>query len=194
VAFVGPSLPRWAEDTPFPWDWLDGHDRHVLVSMGTLSQTSSIRFMGTVLEAVAGKPYGVIVVGDPGLLPEIPENVLVVPFVPQLSLMPRIDAVVSHGGHNTTVGALSQGVPLVCAPIRDDQPILADQLARSGAGLRINFNRCKAPDVAAAIDALLDDPSYREAARRIGDSFAKAGGTPYAAELLEALVGHPVSA
>jgi UDP:flavonoid glycosyltransferase YjiC (YdhE family) len=196
VAFVGPSLPRWAEETPFPWEWLDRHERNVLVSMGTLSQGSTVRFLGTVLDAVADRPYGVVLVGDAGLLDHaVPDNVLVVPFVPQLSLLPRIDAVLAHGGHNTTVGALSEGVPLVLAPIRDDQPVLADQLARSGAGLRVNFNRAKAADIAAALDAVLDDPSFRDTAQRIGDAFARAGGPPRAAELLEGLVGvgQPVS-
>ena len=191
VAFVGPSLPRWAEETPFPWDWLDIHPRNVLVTMGTVSENVSDRFVGRVLEAVDGQSYGVILVAPPGKFTDVPANVLKVDFVPQLSLLPHLDAIVFHGGHNTLVGALSHGVPVVCAPIRDDEPILADQVSRAGAGIRVNHNRGRAEDIAAALAAVLEEPSYREAAARIQDSFAKAGGPPLAAELLEGLVGHP---
>jgi MGT family glycosyltransferase len=189
LAFVGPSLPRWAETAPFPWEWLDRYERKVLVSMGTLSHGTTVRFLGALLEGVTGQPYGVILVGEEGLLPAVPDNVLLMPFVPQLTLMPHLDAVVTHGGHNTVVGTLIQGVPLVCAPIRDDQPIISGQVAGSGAGIRLNFNRARAAEIAAAITAVLDEPSYREAARRVADSFATAGGAPKAAELVEGLVG-----
>ncbi len=36
--------------------------------------------------------------------------------------------------------------------------------------------------------AVLDDPSYRAAARRVGESFAAAGGAPAAADQLETLL------
>jgi MGT family glycosyltransferase len=191
LAFVGPSLPEWAESTPFPWEWLDGYERKVLVSMGTLSQGTTVRFLSRLLEGVEGQPYGVILVGEEGLLPPVPANVLLQRFVPQLTLMPRLDAVVTHSGHNTVVGALTHGVPLVVAPIRDDQPVIAGQVAGSGAGVRVNFNRARAADIAAAIGAVLDEPSYRQAADRVARSFATAGGAPRAAELVEALVGRP---
>jgi hypothetical protein len=198
LAFVGPSLPRWAEDTPFPFEWLEQWERTVLVTLGTLSGDIGGRFLRTVVEAVDGRREGVIIVATPDELASgatgevaLPPNVLVVPFVPQLTLVPRMAAVLTHAGHNTTVGTLAAGVPLVCAPIRDDQPIIADQVVRAGAGVRVNFTRAKARDVAAALDAVLDDPSYRQAAGRIAASFATAGGPARAADLVEALVGAP---
>jgi UDP:flavonoid glycosyltransferase YjiC (YdhE family) len=191
LAFVGPSLPEWAEATPFPWEWLDRYERRVLVSMGTLSQGTTVRFLGSLLEGVAGQDYGVILVGEEALLPPVPDNVLLMPFVPQLSLMPHLHAVVTHGGHNTVVGTLREGVPLVVAPIRDDQPIIAGQVAGSGAGIRVNFNRARAADIATAIGTVLSDPSYKAAAEKVATSFATAGGAPRAAELIESLVGQP---
>ncbi|HET6949935.1 MAG TPA: glycosyltransferase [Acidimicrobiales bacterium] len=189
LAFVGPVLPRWADPVPFPWEWLDLYDTRVFVTLGTLSQGIGDRFLGVVLEAVADRPYGVVLVGMADELPEPPPNVLIRPFVPQLSLVPSMQAVLTHGGHNTVVGALAEGVPLVVAPIRDDQPIIARQVARSGSGVRVNFTRARPADVAAALDAVLYDPAYRAAAEHIGASLRDAGGAARAVDHLEALVG-----
>jgi UDP:flavonoid glycosyltransferase YjiC (YdhE family) len=50
-----------------------------------------------------------------------------------------MSAVVCHGGHNTVCEAVAHGVPLVVTPIRDDQPIIARQVADAGAGIRLHF-------------------------------------------------------
>jgi MGT family glycosyltransferase len=108
-------------------------------------------------------------------------------FVPQLDLLTHLDAVVSHAGHNTVCEALAHGVPLVVAPIRDDQPAIARQVTDAGAGVRVRFGRVSAAELRDAITTVLDDPSYRAAARRIQTSFTTAGGAPAAADYLEKL-------
>jgi UDP:flavonoid glycosyltransferase YjiC (YdhE family) len=94
---------------------------------------------------------------------------------------------VSHGGHNTVCEALAHGLPLVVAPIRDDQPIIAQQVTDAGAGVRVRFGRVRTAELGDAIRTVLDDPSYAAAARRVRDSFAAAGGATTAADHLEKL-------
>lgn len=187
IAFVGPVLPSLGDPAGFPWEWLDRHGTNVYVSLGTLSHGIGERFLDETLEAVADRPYGVVIADPAGKLADVPGNVLVRPFVPQLELFPRVDAVLCHAGHNTTVGALAFGVPLVCAPIREDQPITAGQVVQAGAGVRLKFALVEAPDIAEAIDTVLGDPSYRAAAVRIAESFQAAGGAAAAADHLEAV-------
>ena len=105
----------------------------------------------------------------------------------QLALLARVDAVVCHGGHNTTVEALAHGLPLVIAPIKDDQPIVADQVVAAGAGIRIKFGRVQATELRDAVARVLADATLREGAARVRDSFAAAGGPDAAARALEAL-------
>jgi UDP:flavonoid glycosyltransferase YjiC (YdhE family) len=88
---------------------------------------------------------------------------------------------------NTVCEALAHGVPLVLAPIRHDQPVVASQVVRAGAGLRVPFSRVRPGQLRAALTAVLDDPAYRAAAERVRDSFAAAGGAPAAATHLESL-------
>jgi UDP:flavonoid glycosyltransferase YjiC (YdhE family) len=107
--------------------------------------------------------------------------------VPVLELMPRLSAVVSHGGLNTVCEALSYGVPLVVAPIKGDQPINASQVAAAGAGLRISFDRASVAELREALVKVLDDPAFRKSAQQVGESFAAAGGATAAALHLEQL-------
>jgi UDP:flavonoid glycosyltransferase YjiC (YdhE family) len=188
VVYVGPALRPADVPVDFPWEWLERHERHVLVSLGTLVQGKGLRFLQRAMEAAEGQPYGMVLVGDPAVLPPPPTNVLVRPFVPQLELLARVDAVVSHGGQNTAAEALLAGVPLVCAPIRLDQPITTAQVVAAGAGRRLSFGRATAADIRAAVDAVLHDPAYRAAAAGIGDALRAAGGAARAADHIQALV------
>jgi UDP:flavonoid glycosyltransferase YjiC (YdhE family) len=95
--------------------------------------------------------------------------------------------VVTHGGVNTVNECLVHGVPMVVAPIRDDQPVIAGRVAAVGAGIQVRFGRVQAPELRTALDSVLDDPAYRASARRMGDAFARAGGAVTAADHLEKL-------
>jgi len=187
IVFVGPSIDERPDDTPFPWSSLDGRPV-VLVTLGTANADAGGPFLAAAVEALSGLSdltQGVVV--DPTGALCSKDGVLVVRHVPQLALLPRCAAVVCHGGHNTVCEALSHGVPLVVAPIRDDQPIVAQQVVDAGAGLRLRFARASAEQVGAAIDTILADPAYREAARRIQQSFRTAGGAEAAAEHLQGI-------
>ncbi|MEV6184251.1 nucleotide disphospho-sugar-binding domain-containing protein, partial [Streptomyces sp. NPDC052015] len=99
-----------------------------------------------------------------------------------------LDAVVCHAGHNTVCEALWHGVPLVVAPIRDDQPIVAAQVVDAGAGVRLRFGRADAARIGAAVEAVLDPAQgHRKAAEAVGESFRAAGGSESAADRLETL-------
>ena len=173
----------------FPWDLLDPARRHVLITVGTLATGLAADFYQRAAAAVAPLSAAVqaIIAGPPALVPDPPGNVLMTGSVPMLALLPRLDAVISHGGMNTVSETLAHGLPLVIAPIRHDQPVVASQVARAGAGIRVPFSRVRPAQLREALVTVLDDPSYRQAAGRIRDSFAAAGGAPAAAARLECL-------
>lgn len=188
-AFVGPSIGVRRTAADFPFEWLDLDRRLVLVSLGTVSRDTGARFFDTVLDAVAplGDRVQAVLVAPPGAIPDPPEHVLVHEFVPQLELLAQADAVICHGGHNTVCEALAHGVPLVVAPIRDDQPVIAQQVVDAGAGIRVRYGRVGPLELRRSLTDILDDPAYRTAARRVGASFTAAGGAAAAADRLEKL-------
>lgn len=194
-AFVGPAFGARPPAGAFPWRRLDPARARVLVSLGTVNREAGARFYPLVLDAAAALADRVqLILAAPGdLTGTLPPNVLHQEYVPQLQLLPHLDAVLCHGGHNTVCEALAYGLPLVVAPVRDDQPIVASQVAESGAGVRVRFGRAGADELRQALTAVLDDPAHRTAARRIQASFAAAGGAGAAADRLEKLPLGPVA-
>ncbi|HET9899393.1 MAG TPA: nucleotide disphospho-sugar-binding domain-containing protein [Streptosporangiaceae bacterium] len=189
---VGAALADRPGAPDFPWDWLDPARRHVLVTAGTLAGDLAAgpgSFYSRAVQALhpLGSRLQAILVTAPGVVDDPPAHVLVAERVPMLALMPRLDAVVCHGGLNTVYEALAHGVPLVVAPIRWDQPFNARRVAELGAGIRVNFGRASPDQLRTAVTAVLDDPGYRGVAARIRDSLAEAGGRHRAADLLERL-------
>jgi zeaxanthin glucosyltransferase len=164
IVYVGPSI--------------------ILVSLGTANAEAGAKFLRTAVEALAELPdYQGIVVDPTGEVTDVRR-------VPQLALLPKCAAVVCHAGHNTVCEALSHGVPLVVAPIRDDQPIVAQQVVDAGAGVRVRFGRVTAEQLREAITEAL---GHAEGARRIQSSFASAGGAEAAANWLSELAATRMS-
>ncbi|MFD0567702.1 glycosyltransferase [Kitasatospora saccharophila] len=190
AVLVGPALAAREPDRAFPWEWLDPARRRVLVTVGTLSLDLAADFHARMVEAL--RPLGdrlqAVIAAPDGTVADPPAHVLVRPRVPVLELMPKLDAVVSHGGLNTVCEALAHGVPLLVAPIKGDQPINAAQVAAAGAGRRVRFAHASPQQLRAELLAVLDDPAHAAAARRVQESFAAAGGAPAAADHLETLL------
>lgn len=194
--FVGPAIGTRPTSSPFPWSWLDPNRRHVLITLGTVNAASGERFLSAAvaaMERLADRLQAIVVAPD-GMLDVSTSNVLVCPSVPQLELLPNIDAVICHAGHNTVCETLAHGIPLVVAPIRDDQPIIAQQVVNSGAGIRLKYGRANSDEIAEALLAVLAFPTYRQAALRIQASFRAAGGPSAAADGLELLAGDQLEA
>jgi MGT family glycosyltransferase len=190
-AFVGPSLTTRPDATPFPYEELLGVPR-VFASLGTLNAERGQRFFKALSEGLgddSDEPKLQVVCVAPDEFGPFPKNFLSRPSVPQLDLLPKMDAVICHGGHNTTTEALSNALPLVVCPIKDDQPVVAQQVADSGCGLRLSFTRPRPLHLREAVDRILHEPSFKEAATAISESFTAAGGPARAADHLEALIG-----
>jgi len=192
-ALVGPALSSRPATTSFPWDRLDPARRHVLVTVGTMADADAMDFYPRAVEALRplGDSVQAIMLVPPEALPSLPEHIIAIERIPQLEVLPHMDAVVCHGGLNTVSETLSNAVPLVVAPLTRDQPINAVNVARVGAGIRAHFYRARPDQLRAAVLALLSDPAYRAAAAMVRDSFTAAGGAPEAAARLERLAARP---
>ena len=61
-------------------------------------------------------------------------------------------------------------------------------MAHTGAGISLPPKQCQPPRLRELIFELLATPSYRQNARRIGDSLRQMGGPKRAAELIEGVL------
>ena len=195
AVLVGPAFGSRAPDPDFPSGWRDPARRQVLVTMGTLSMDIAKDFyqrMAAALQPLGDRLQAVVIAPD-GTLATPPDHVLVRPRAPVLDLLPRTDLVVSHGGLNTVSEALTHGVPLVVAPIKGDQMFNANAVVTAGAGVRVSFDHVRPDALREVLLAVLDDPRYRDAARRTGDTLLAGGGAGAAADHLERLAPSPLT-
>ncbi|MFP7655479.1 glycosyltransferase [Chryseobacterium proteolyticum] len=185
--FTGPVLTERRISCEFDWERFNSStQKKILVSIGTtFDHDHKKAFFQKVIDAFKDEDLTVVVVSDPQLFDSWPENFMVYQQVPQLDLLPHLDGVVCHGGHNTVSETLSNGLPLVVIPIAYDQSHVAGRVVRTGAGERLNFNRFKSNHLKEAVQQILNNPDYRKAAEVIRQSFIEAGGTVTAANLLE---------
>jgi UDP:flavonoid glycosyltransferase YjiC (YdhE family) len=189
VRFVGPLLPPSAPERDLPpwWGELDGTRPVVHITQGTIA-THPRSLTRPALRALASLDALIVVTTpDPGRLRRIPRNTRVASFIPHAVLLPRVDVMITNGGFNGTKMALAHGVPLLFAPWGNDQPDVAARVARAGAGINLGVRRPSPEAVSTAVQALLSDPGYGQAARRIRAEFAEYGNGDRVIPLLHAL-------
>jgi UDP:flavonoid glycosyltransferase YjiC (YdhE family) len=179
----------------------------VYVSFGSVTAGGHLPFYPALyraaIEALAPLPARfLLTVGedrDLGELGPVPANVTVERWVPQDEVLHRAAAVVTHGGHGSTLGALAHGVPLVVLPLFAlDQWFNAEAVARAGAGIALDAERhtrvaieLPSADTLAqlrpAVERLLSDPAPRRAAQRVAAEMRELPPVDEAAAALEGI-------
>lgn len=163
----------------------------VYLTLGTISGTDGDS-LATAVEAVRELPVRLVVTTGPDVEPATlgaqPANVAVASFIPQTLLLERADLLVSQTGAGTMLGALCHGLPQVCLPRGADQPWNAASVERTGAATVVPEEEFSVGSIRAAVEGVLEDPSYADGARRVQaeiDAMPAAGGV--LPELLDGL-------
>jgi UDP:flavonoid glycosyltransferase YjiC (YdhE family) len=109
---------------------------------------------------------------------------------PHGEVMRQAAAVVTHAGHGTVMRALVHKVPLLCMPMGRDQHDNTARVVARGAGLEL---RPSAPpsQIANAVFRLLDEPSFRLSARRLGEAVSFEAANSSIVDELESLAHSP---
>jgi zeaxanthin glucosyltransferase len=118
----------------------------------------------------------------------LPVSCLVVQFAPQLELLKRSALMICHGGVNSVLESLTNGVPLVITPKANDAFGSAARVAHAGAGISLPVHSISAKSFRKAIGSALSNGEYRANALRLAKAIAQSGGVKRAAELMETSV------
>lgn len=102
---------------------------------------------------------------------KLPRGVLHVDYAPFSALLPRIGALVHHGGIGTCAQALAAGRPQLVMPMAFDQPDNAARLARLGVGRAVPPKRFTGARVARELAELLGNPSVSRSCAEIANRF-----------------------
>lgn len=169
-----------------PWDgaeslttpsWLEGLGGRpvVLVTLGTV-YNQDLDLLRSLVGAIAGEDLDVVCTTGPNVEPaalgQLPPNVRIERYMPLSAVLPRVDAMMSHGGFNTMMSALCAAVPMVFFPVGSDQYFNANQCARLGAGIRLADDDINPAAIRRATLRILSEPSYGAAAAMLQEEIA----------------------
>ncbi|WP_329199301.1 MULTISPECIES: macrolide-inactivating glycosyltransferase [unclassified Streptomyces] len=162
----------------------------VLVSMGS-TFTKLPAFYRACMDAFAELPewHVVLQIGkftDEAELGEIPANVEVHRWVPQLDILRQADAFITHAGAGGSQEGMATGTPMVAVPQAVDQFGNADMLQGLGIARHVPMDEADAPTLRDAVLSLVGDPEVAARAEAIRAQMAGEGGARQAADLIEA--------
>jgi MGT family glycosyltransferase len=159
----------------------------IYLSLGSLG-SADVDLMRRLVAVLADTPHRYIVSKGPQHDQyELAPNMWGAEFLPQTTIIPLVDLVITHGGNNTTTEAFHFGKPLVVLPLFWDQYDNAQRVDETGFGVRLRTYAFKPEDLFAAIDGLLANGELRTRMAGIGAEIRARDGVRSAADAIEAV-------
>ncbi|MBL0743061.1 nucleotide disphospho-sugar-binding domain-containing protein [Chryseolinea lacunae] len=158
----------------------------IYCSLGTINinwYKHSSQFFQMLMEAFATRPEYDLFVAVGSEIPlnkfvNVPDNVHIFKYVPQIDILENASVMITHGGINSINECIFAGVPMIVYPLSAniDQHGNAARVAYRQLGLRGDINSENGTSIMAKIDRVLNDPSYKrnvEKMREVYRSYEK---------------------
>ncbi|HEY6275841.1 MAG TPA: nucleotide disphospho-sugar-binding domain-containing protein [Streptosporangiaceae bacterium] len=157
----------------------------IYFSLGSLG-SADVSLMRRVISCLAATPYRYIVSKGP-LHEEIElaSNMAGAEFLPQTSVIPLCDLVITHGGNNTVTECLHFGKPMVVLPLFWDQYDNAQRMHELGLGIRLNAYQFTDTELHSALHLLLTDAMLHRRLAAAAATIQQRDGVGEAARLIE---------
>jgi MGT family glycosyltransferase len=172
-----------------------GQGKVVYLSLGSLG-CMDVALMQRLIDALATTGHRAIVsMGPLKDQMRLSPNMYGDQFLPQPSILPQCDLLITHGGNNTTCEGFHFGLPMIGLPLFWDQYDNAQRLDETGYGVRLPTYDWTEEQFTAAVDRLLADDDLRHRLRNGATRIQAEPGRVKAADLLERLAttGEPVT-
>jgi glycosyltransferase, MGT family len=184
-------LESSVRETEEPWEVPDTlRDREgalVYLSLGSLG-SADLELMKRLVAVLAGTPHRYVVSKGPRTDElDLPDNMWGEGRLPQTSIIPLCDLVITHGGNNTMTEALHFGKPMIVLPLFWDQYDNAQRVDELGFGVRLDTYAFADDELRGAVDRLLADTDLRATMAANGERIRANDGKRVAADLIEAL-------
>ena len=185
------DFPLWDEqaDSPLPPDvesFLTAGQRPIVFTPG-----SANRFGGRFFEAAVDacrrlQTRGILLTRYAEQVPPLATgDVVHFPFVPFARLLPRVAAVVHHGGIGSTAQGLAAGIPQLLMPLAHDQFDNAARIRRLGVGDWLHSPHFTGPAVAAKLHGLLSSTDVAHQCQHIANRCSSRNGIERTALAIE---------
>lgn len=183
--FVGPSLDR----RPHQEEWPESDKPVLLVSLGS-AYTDRPAFYRDCVAAFGPLPWQVVIaIGshvDPATIGTLPPNVELHRWVPQVAVLARAQAFVTHAGMGGCSEGLYHGVPMIAIPQAVDQFGNAAMLEQLGVGVSIPAESATPEAMREALLSLVGSIDVWDRLAVLRDELRAAGGAGAAADIVEA--------
>ena len=157
----------------------------VYVSLGSLGG-ADVDLMRRLVDVLGRTPHRYIVSKGPMADQiELADNMVGAEFLPQTTVIPQVDLVITHGGNNTTTEALHFGKPMILLPLFWDQYDNAQRMDELGFGVRLQTYAFTDEEMVSALDRLLGDEDLRARMARMGAAIRARDGLRRGADVIE---------
>jgi UDP:flavonoid glycosyltransferase YjiC (YdhE family) len=159
----------------------------IYLSLGSLG-SADVGLMQRLVDVLAGTAHRIIVSKGPVADQiRLADNMTGEAFLPQPSILPQVDLVITHGGNNTVTECFHNGKPMVVLPLFWDQVDNAQRVDETGYGVRLPAYDFEDEQLTGAIDRLLGDGRLRDRLAALSRRIQAGSGTAKAADLIERL-------
>jgi MGT family glycosyltransferase len=181
------SVRGTEDDFEVPAALAGGEGSLIYLSLGSLG-SADVELMRRLVDVLGRTPHRYIVSKGPRAGDfDLPDNMWGEARVPQTSIIPLADLVITHGGNNTTTEAFHFGKPMIVLPLFWDQYDNAQRVQELGFGVRLDTYAFEEREMHDAIERLLGDTALRERMTKDGEEIRRRDGTAKAADLIEDL-------
>lgn len=161
----------------------------IYLSLGSLG-SADVELMRRLVDSLGRTRHRFIVSKGPQHAEyELAPNMWGAEFLPQTSIIPQVDLVITHGGNNTTTESMHFGKPMILLPLFWDQYDNAQRVDELGFGVRLATYAFTDEQMHGAIERLLADGALKARLARASTRIQAADGAGRAADLIEDL-GH----
>lgn len=191
VHYIGPCIwtkpagevePDWLENLPSDRPWIHATEGTAQYQEPFLLRATSQGLGGLAMEVIltTGQNRDPVALG----LHPLPQNVRIARWLSHEEFLPRCAVFITTGGAASVLASLKAGVPMIVVPTFWDKSDNAQRVVEAGVGLRLAPSACTSERLRAAVMRILNEPHFRENARKMARQFAEAPGPWGAAKLL----------
>jgi MGT family glycosyltransferase len=157
----------------------------IYLSLGSLG-SADIGLMQRLVDVLSTTRHRVIVSRGPRADElRLADNMAGAATLPQTTVMPQVDLVITHGGNNTTTEAMHFGKPMIVLPLFWDQYDNAQRVHELGFGVRLPTYSFTDAELTAAVERILADTVLRERIAAVGADIRARDGLRKGAAIIE---------
>lgn len=195
---VTTNFPLWDDGDGAPLSpsieaFLNAGERPIVFTPGSGNQLANAFFeTGLQVCKKLGK-RGIFLTRFPHQVPQsLDTSVQHFEYAPFGGLLPRVAAIVHHGGIGTVSQALRAGIPQLIMPLSHDQPDNAERIGRLGVGDSLSPRSFQTSRVARVLQSLLESDSVQSSCKQVASRFANLDAFEMPCRVIEAAVGGTV--